>query len=96
MVNNFKMQKAAEGSDWRSIKNRYRELAKKFIERYPKSATSEFPKSDEGAKLFTKERLCCRLKQIQSGFKKSIDSERSGGWRIVTMFYEGYRVKMLW
>ena len=96
MVNNFKMQKTAEGSDWRSIKNRYRELAKKFIERYPKSATSEFPKSDEGAKLFTKERLCCRLKQIQSGFKKSIDSERSGGWRIVTMFYEGYRVKMLW
>ena len=44
VVNDFKTQKAAEGSDWRSVKNKYEDLAKKYIERYPKSATSEFPK----------------------------------------------------
>ena len=89
VVNDFKTQKAAEGLDWRSIKNKYEDLTKQYIERYPKSATSEFPKSTECAKLFTKERLCSKLKRIQSGFKKPIDSgRRSGGGRIVTTFYE--------
>lgn len=88
VVNDFKTQNAAEGSDWIIIKNKYEELAKKYIERYPKSAISEFPKSDECEKLFTKERLCSKLKRIQSGFKKAIDSgRRSGGGRIVTTFY---------
>ena len=65
-------------------------MAKKYIARYPKSATSEFPKSGECAKLFTKERLCSKLKRIQSGFKKAIDSGRGGGGRIVTTFYEEF------
>ena len=62
VVNDFKTQKAAEGLDWRSIKIKYEDLTEQYIERYPKSATSKFPKSSECAKLFTKERLCCRLK----------------------------------
>ena len=90
VVNDFKTQKAAEGLDWRSIKNKYEDLTKQYIGRYPKTqATSEFPKSTECAKLFTKERLCSKLKRIQSGIKKAIDSgRRSGGGRIVTTFYE--------
>ena len=32
--------------------------------------------------------MCSKLKRIQSGFKKAIDSGRSGGGRIVTTLYE--------
>jgi hypothetical protein len=85
VVSDYKSAKAAEGVDWSSVKTKNEDLVAKFKERYPKTSSSQFPHTGD---VFNKERLCSKLKRIRTGYKKALDSGRSGGGRIVTTFFD--------
>ena len=73
----YKLTKAAEGVDWSTVKTKKEEAVAEFKERYPKTTSSQYPHTGD---VFSKERLWKKLKQIVSG--------RSGGRKIVTMFFD--------
>jgi hypothetical protein len=87
----YKTDKATEGVDWESIRTRYEDLKKLYIERYPTNPenTEEFPNNKDPAGVFTKERITTKLNRIKLGYKKAIDSgRRSGGGRVVALLFD--------
>ena len=87
----YKTEKTTEGKDWESVKTRYEDLLKLYIERYPKSNESEpehFP-NKKNTDVFDKEKIIAKLKRIKFGYRKAVDSgRRSGGGRVVTLFFD--------
>ncbi len=85
----YKTTKISEGKDWETIRSKYDDILKDFIEQYPKEISEEFPREEPISGEFTKERLNAKLKKIKNSFRKAIDSgKRSGGGRIVCSLYD--------
>lgn len=63
----YKTEKKTEGKDWESVKTRYEDLLKLYIERYPKSNEGEpehFP-NKKNTDVFDKEKIIAKLKRIK-------------------------------
>lgn len=77
-----------EGKDWEGIKSKYDRIRLLFTERYPSTASEEYPKS-ACLDTITKERIAAKLKCIRKNYKKAVDiGRRSGGGRVVMTFYD--------
>ena len=73
----YKSQCEFKGIDWQSVKTKYIHIATLM-------AKKEVD--------ITKERVAAKMKSISKGYRKAIDSgKRSGGGRVVTMYYDSCR-----
>ena len=85
----YKVGKAGEGVDWDTVKSKYEDLTKNFLEKYPENEKEKFPRGSDAARSFNKERIQNKLKRIKLNFRKAVDKgRRSGGGRVVTTFYD--------
>ena len=92
IVTDYKSVKAAEGLDWETVKNRYEDIAKNYVGRYPKNDLQAYPQGGQDVlKTFTKDRVQSKIKKIKAGYRKAVDTGRkSGGGRLVASFYDKY------
>ena len=85
----YKTGKAGEGVDWETVRSKYEDLTKMFLEKYPENDGEKFPRRTEATVSFSKDRIQNKLKRIKLNFRKAVDKGRcSGGGRVVTFFYE--------
>ena len=92
VIIDYKAAKISKGLELETIKNKYEEITKNFIERYPRSEdgvrTEEFPNTMDPS-IFTKDRVAPKIKRIKTSFRKAVDrGRRSGGGRIVMALYD--------
>ena len=89
VVIDYKAGKAGEGVDWESVRSRYEDVTKMFLEKYPGDDKEKFPRRTEASRSFNKDRIQNKLKRIKLNFRKVVDKgRRSGGERVVTTFCE--------
>ena len=89
VVIDYKAGKAGEGVDWESVRSKYEDVTKMFLEKYPGDDKEKFPRRTEASRSFNKDRIQNKLKRIKLNFRKAVDKgRRSGGGRVVTTFYE--------
>ena len=58
-----KTTKLSEGKDWETVRSKYEDLTKNFLEHYPLEESEEFPRGKVLKENFTKERLNSKLKR---------------------------------
>ena len=89
VVIDYTAGKAGEGVDWESVRSKYEDVTKMFLEKYPGDDKEKFPRRTEASRSFNKDRIQNKLKRIKLNFRKAVDKgRRSGGGRVVTTFYE--------
>ena len=88
VCSDFKVESDYEGVNWESKRTNYEQKKSKFCEQYPEVEDEKFS-SNSDLDSITKERVSAKLKSIRTNFKKAVDTgKRSGGGRIISMFYE--------
>ena len=88
LVLDYKTKKIADAQDWDTVRAKYEDILKSFVEAYPPEETEEFPRHHQ-LEMFTKERIASKVKKMKTGFRKALDSGRkSGGGRVVSSLYE--------
>lgn len=73
----YKVQCEFKAIDWESVPRKYDDIRKIMV------------KDEEADKEFTKARVAAKLKKIRASYRQAVDiGKRSGGGRIVAMFYD--------
>ena len=87
----YKTSDAIENVDWESIRSKYDDIFKRFIEQYPSSENAlmmgkDYPHPNEE---LSKSVLTSKLKMVRKKFREAIDSGRkSGHGRVVLLYFE--------
>jgi hypothetical protein len=70
----YKSKKEYEGLDWESVRTKYDDISKLMAEKEV---------------VIAKERVASKMKKLRLKYREAVDSgRRSGGGRIVTLYYE--------
>ena len=81
------MSKAAESTDWESVKSKYEDITQKLRDSLPaENLPVKFP---HAAVQITKNIVSSKLKAIRINFRRAVDSgHRSGHGRVVYLYFE--------
>lgn len=52
VVFDYKVGKAVEGVDWETVRSKYEDITKMFLEKYPDNDKEKFPRGAEAAGSF--------------------------------------------
>ena len=83
VVIDYKAGKAGEGVDWESVRSKYEDVTKMFLEKYPGEDKEKFPRRTEASRSFNKDRIQNKLKRIKLNFRKAVRGSGQGKtqWR---------------
>ena len=57
VVIDYKARKAGEGVDWETVRSKYEEVTKIFLEKYPDDGKEKFHQRTETSRSFNKDRI---------------------------------------
>ena len=89
-VCDYKAEKTMEGVDWESIRKKYEDILKIYLENVPsEEECKERGKSCPHGKNLTKDIVATKLKAIRLKYREAVDNgRRSGHGRVVQLYYE--------
>lgn len=58
----YRVGKAGEEVDWQTVRSKYEDITKVFLEKYPDNDEENFPRGDEAAGSLNKDRIRNKLK----------------------------------
>lgn len=89
-VAEYKVEKTLNGVDWESLRSKYQDILKIYVDRVPSpEACAESGRSFPHGKEISKETITTKLKSIRLKYREAIDDgRRSGHGRVVLLFYE--------
>ena len=88
VTHEYKVKKAAESTDWESIRSKYKDIFELFVAALPQENNDmrDFPHRKEEIKLAN---ITSKLKGIRLKFRQAVDDGRhSGHGRVVMIYYE--------
>jgi len=65
VVIDYKAGKAGEGVDWETVRSKYEDVTKMFLEKYPDKDKDKIPRRIEASGSFNKDRIQNKLKRIK-------------------------------
>ena len=65
VVIDYKAEKAGEGVGWETVRSKYEDVTKMFLEKYPDKDKDKIPRRIEASGSFNKDRIQNKLKRIK-------------------------------
>ena len=69
VVLDYKVGKAGEKGYWQTVRSKYEDITKVFLEKYPDNEEENFPRGTEAAGSLNKDRIRNKLKTIKLNFR---------------------------